>query len=104
MIVAPGKDHPVRLGITPGEMRIEAGTGDEAGYAEIIPVQLDGEPERIAFNPRYLLDALGAVAATGAGAARIAITTAAKPALITPATPVGPVACRHVLMPIRGTG
>jgi DNA polymerase-3 subunit beta len=102
-IVVPPK-APVRLAITPGEMHIDAGTGDDAGYAEVIPVDLDGDPQHIAFNPRYLLDALTAVAATGASAARIAITTPVKPALITPAEPGGPVACRHVLMPIRGTG
>jgi DNA polymerase III subunit beta len=105
IVVAPSKEHPARLPIGPGEIRIEPGTGDEAGYAETVGAQLDGDPHNVAFNPRYLLDALGAVAATGAAAARIALTGPAKPALITPASaPDGAVNCRHVLMPIRGTG
>jgi DNA polymerase-3 subunit beta len=104
-VVAPSKEHPARLAIGTSEIRIEAGTGDDAGYAETVGARLDGGPLSIAFNPRYLLDALGAVAATGADMVRIAMTGPAKPALITPDSAAeGAVTCRHVLMPVRGTG
>jgi DNA polymerase-3 subunit beta len=103
-IVNPGKEHPVWLGVTQAGASIQAGTGDDAGYTEVIPVQLDGEPVRIAFKPRYLLDALAAIAATGADTVRIAITSPVKPALITPAEAGGPVTCRHVVMPVKSAG
>jgi DNA polymerase-3 subunit beta len=102
--VVAEKDTPVRLGFTPDTMRIDAGTGDDAAYAEDIPACPVGDPFPAAFNPHYLLDALGAVAAAGGDTVRFALTGPAKPALITPAEPGGPVTGRHVLMPIRGTG
>jgi DNA polymerase-3 subunit beta len=99
------KNTPVRLAVTGGEIRLESGTGDEAGYAETIPARLDGDPASVSFNPRYLLDTLGAVAATGATGVRIGITTPGRPALITPdGAPDSPVTCRHILMPIRNAG
>ena len=102
--VVAGKNTPVRLGIGDGEALIESGTGDDAALTETIPVTLDGDPQRIAFNPAYLLDALTAIAATGSHTARIGITGPARPAVLTPASPAGPVGCTHVLMPLRGTG
>jgi DNA polymerase-3 subunit beta len=104
LVAAP--NTPVRLTPTLGSaLHIEAGTGDEAGYAEDVPALLGGEPCPIAFNPAYFLDALNAVAAAGASAARIDLTEPSKPALITPAgDPPGPVTSRHVLVPIRSAG
>jgi len=98
------RNTPVRLTPAGNALHIGAGTGDEAGYAEDVRAQLDGEPCPIAFNPAYLLDALNAIAA-GASAARIDLTEPSKPALITPAgDPPGPVTSRHVLVPIRSAG
>jgi len=103
--VVAERDTPVRLGFPgPGVMHIEAGTGDEAAYTEDIPAETGGDPSGIAFKPAFLLDALAAVAATGAERVRFALTGPARPALITLAEPGGPVTARHVLMPIRGTG
>ena len=103
--VVAQRDTPVRLTPAPGAMHIEARTGDEAAYADDIPATLDGDPFSIAFKPAFLLDALATVAATGADTARLALTGPARPALITPAeSPPGPVACRHVLMPVKTAG
>jgi DNA polymerase-3 subunit beta len=103
LVAAP--NTPVRLTPAGSALHIEAGTGDEAGYAEDVSAQFDGDPCPIAFNPAYFLDALNAIAAAGASAARIDLTTPSKPAFITPAgdTP-GPVVSRHVLVPIRSAG
>ncbi len=75
------RETPVRLSFTPAAMHIEAGTGDEAAYAEDIPAGLDGEPIPVAFRPRFLLDALAmsAVTATGADTVRLALTGRAGP-------------------------
>jgi DNA polymerase-3 subunit beta len=109
--VVAERSTPARFGFTradgegnAGEALIESGTGDEAGYAETTPVTIDGEPLAIAFNPAYLLDALAAVTATGSTAARIAMTTPGKPAVITPETPAGPGGFTCVLMPVKHAG
>jgi DNA polymerase-3 subunit beta len=96
---------PVRLTPAGETLHLEAGTGDEAGYAEDVSARFDGEPCPIAFNPGYFLDALNAVAAAGASAARLDLTAPDKPGFITPAgDPPGPVSSRHVLVPIRNAG
>jgi DNA polymerase-3 subunit beta len=99
------KGMPVRLTASAGGLHLEAGTGDDAALAEDITAETAGEPFPFNLNPGYLLDALGTVAASGATAARLAVTQPGKPVLITPAEQTaGPVACRHILMPIRNAG
>jgi len=100
-VLTPG-DIPARLAFTSGTVTVEAGTGDEASYTETVPAALDGEPIRIAFKPGYLLDGLAAVTATGATAARIAMTTPGSPAVITPAS--GEPGFTYVVMPVRTAG
>jgi DNA polymerase-3 subunit beta len=102
--VVAERGAPVRLSIRDGEALIESGTADDASLAETVPVALDGDPLAIAFNPGYLLDALAAVTATGSTAARLAMTTATKPAVITPASPTGATGCTYVLMPVKHAG
>lgn len=99
------RNTPVRLTPIGEALHLEAGTGDEAGYAEDVAARFDGEPLPIAFNPAYFLDALNAVAAAGASTARIDLTAPNKPGFITPAgDPPGPATSRHVLVPIRHAG
>jgi DNA polymerase-3 subunit beta len=99
------RNTPVRLTPVGEVLHLEAGTGDEAGYAEDVAAQFDGEPLPIAFNPAYFLDVLNAIAVSGATAARISLTAPDKPGFITPAgDPPGPVTSRHVLVPIRNAG
>jgi DNA polymerase III subunit beta len=102
--VVAERNTAVSLTFTAAEALIESGTGDEATLAETLPVTLDGDPAGIAFNPGYLLDTLTAIAATGTTAVRIGITSPAKPAIVTPAQPVTPVTCTHLLMPLRTPG
>ena len=63
-------------------MELTAGAGDEADGSDIVACDLDGNPVTVAFSPSRLLDAVTAI---GTGRTRIALTTASKPALITPA-------------------
>jgi DNA polymerase-3 subunit beta len=63
-------------------LRLTAG-GDEVGRAEEeLPCEFDGAPLTIAFNPGYLLDALGALHTPRA---RLTFTTPNRPALMRPA-------------------
>jgi DNA polymerase-3 subunit beta len=100
--VVAERNTPARLTFTDGSALIESGTGDDASYAETVPAALDGEPINIAFKPGYLLDGLAAVTGSGHTAARIAMTTPAKPAVITPAD--GEPGVTYVLMPVRSAG
>jgi len=94
------RNTAVRLAFTPGQLVLEAGTGDEAQAVEVLEASFDGEDElSIAFNPQYLLDGLTAI---DSDTVRISFTEAGKPALITgkPA-PDGQTDYRYLLMPIR---
>lgn len=94
------RNTPVRLTFNPGEVLLEAGTGDEAQATEAIEASFEGEQLQIAFNPQYLLDGIGAV---DSDVARISFTTATRPAVITGKGEAQP-DYRYVLMPIRSAG
>jgi DNA polymerase III subunit beta len=93
------RNTPVRLSFSPGQLMLEAGTGDEAQAEEVIEAEFSGDDLSIAFNPQYLLDGLAAV---DCDTVRIAFTEPGKPALITgkPASDGNP-EFRYLLMPIR---
>ncbi len=94
------RNTAVRLAFTPGQLVLEAGTGEEAQAVEVLEAGYDGdEPLSIAFNPQYLLDGLAAI---DSDTARMSFTEPGKPALITgkPA-PDGQPDYRYLLMPIR---
>ena len=93
------RNTAVRLAFTPGQLVLEAGTGDEAQAVEILEASYEGDDLSIAFNPQYLLDGLAAI---DSDTARISFTEPGKPALITgkPA-PDGQPDYRYLLMPIR---
>ena len=86
LAVVAARETPVHLAITGGQIELTAGSGDEADGADTIGCELDGDPTAIAFHPDRLLDA---ITAAGTGRARIALTTPAKAALITPAADDG---------------
>jgi DNA polymerase III subunit beta len=93
------RNTAVRLSFSPGQLVLEAGTGDEAQAVEVIEASFEGDDIQIAFNPQYLLDGLTAL---DSDVARIAFTEGGKPALITgkPAPDEQP-DYRYLLMPIR---
>ena len=105
LAIVAARDTPVHLAVAPGQIELTASSGGEADGTDVIGCELDGDPIAIAFHPHRLLDALTAI---GTGRARIALTTPAKAALITPADDgqddnAGPT-YRHLLMPIRCAG
>jgi DNA polymerase-3 subunit beta len=60
LIMAQEKDAPrlLKLELSPESMAIRSNTPDLGEATEHLPVRLDGTPMTIAFNGRYLLDAL----------------------------------------------
>jgi DNA polymerase-3 subunit beta len=74
----------VRMEFSADGLRLSAG-GDEVGSAEEeLPCELEGAPLTIAFNPGYLLDALGALHTPRA---QLTFTTPNRPALMRPVPP-----------------
>jgi DNA polymerase III subunit beta len=96
------RNTAVRLAFTPGQLVLEAGTGEEAQAVEVLEAGYEGDDLAIAFNPQYLLDGLTAI---DSDTARMSFTEPGKPALITgkPA-PEGQPDYRYLLMPIRPGG
>ena len=106
------RNTPVRLGLTEGEVVLEAGSGDDAQASEGMPADLMGYEISIAFNPTFLLDGLTALETPKV---RFHFTTTTKPAVLTGATDdaggtddeIGtPPAAdyRYLIMPVRLTG
>ena len=86
--------------------------GDEVGSAEEeLPCELEGAPLTIAFNPGYLLDALGVLHVERAS---LTFTTPNRPALVRPVPPAPAEGSEqpaesapgylHLLMPVRLPG
>ncbi len=93
------RNTAVRLSFVPGQLTLEAGTGDEAQADEVIEAGFEGTDLAIAFNPNYLLDGLTAI---DSDITRIAFTEAGKPALLTgKPQPDGTADYRYLLMPFR---
>jgi DNA polymerase III subunit beta len=117
---------PVRLTFGSGNVVIEAQTDGRARAVETVPADFEGEERVISFNPHFLLDGLGAAAASagpsrqagasgegeeappaGPGQIRLEFSSPAKPALITWAddgglSPEEPgVSFRYLVVPLR---
>jgi DNA polymerase-3 subunit beta len=111
------RNTALRLSFTPGQVVLEAGTGDEAQAVEVLDASYEflGYPEgeqpdredagfqpeglEAAFNPHYLLDGLAAI---DSDTARLSFTKPGKAALITGKPgPDGDTDYRYLLMPIR---
>jgi DNA polymerase III subunit beta len=96
------RNTAVRLAFSPGQLVLEAGTGEEAQAVEVLEAGYDSDELSIAFNPQYLLDGLAAI---DSDTVRMSFTEPGKPALITgkPAQDGQP-DYRYLLMPIRLAG
>jgi len=98
------RNTPVKLHFSGDEVELRAGSGDDAVAAESLDATVEGEAIDIAFNPRFLLDGLGALEAP---VVRFAFTVAAKPAVLTGTSERGGEPSpefRYLLMPVRISG
>jgi DNA polymerase-3 subunit beta len=99
-----GRNTPVRLGFTDGQVTLEAGNGEEAQATESLESTMVGGDISIGFNPAYLLDGLGAI--TGSHV-HISMTQPARPAAFAgldgPDSEPDP-RFRYLLMPLRMQG
>lgn len=93
----------VRLEFAESTLRLSAGGDDEGSAEEELPVEYEGEPVTIAFNPGYLVDGLGVVHTERA---EFTFTTPNRPALLKPTDEQGNVVTGYLylLMPVRLPG
>jgi DNA polymerase III subunit beta len=96
---------PVTLHLTEDTVRVTAGSGEVGEAEETLPGRLEGEPLRIAFNPRYLADGLDV-----AGGEQVALEfrDELKPAVLRPSVDADDDAREasegdflYLLMPVR---
>jgi DNA polymerase-3 subunit beta len=95
-LVVDRSSVPIQLEFADGEVRLLAGAGEDARAEEILECDHTGDAIKIAFNPDYLLEGL---AALHGPAARLAMTLANKPVVVT--NEEGSSAFRYLLMPVR---
>ncbi|MGD0980394.1 MAG: DNA polymerase III subunit beta [Solirubrobacteraceae bacterium] len=89
------KNAPLRLGFSPGELRVSAQTPDVGEAHETVPLSFDGEPFEIGFNPEFLRDGLESVESQEIV---IKLSSPLRPGLIESADGSGFV---YLVMPIR---
>ena len=93
------RNTPIHLSLDGDQLTLDAGGGDEAQASEAIEASYDGEPLKIAFNPTYLLDGLGAI---DSDIAQLAFNGPVKPAVLTGKDTESDY--RYLLMPVRTSG
>jgi DNA polymerase-3 subunit beta len=94
---------PVRLSFAPGEVRLEAATGEEARATATLGATLHGEPITVAFKPQFLLDGL---AVLDSDVATLTFTDPGQPVLLTGKADAesqrdGAGGLRYLTMPLR---
>jgi DNA polymerase-3 subunit beta len=89
------KNAPLRLGFSPGELRVSAQTPDIGEAHETLPVPFAGEPFEIGFNAEFFRDGLESLESAEV---LIKLTSPLRPGLIESADGSGFV---YLVMPIR---
>ncbi len=94
------RGNPLRLQLSSGELVIEAGGLGAARAREAIEAEIEGEDLKIAINPQFMLDGLGAV---GSPNVVLSFVSTHKPVLMLPADENGEVipGFRYVVMSVR---
>ena len=98
------RNTPIRLEFSEGQVVLEAGQGEDAQASEAIEATFEGETITTAYNPGYLLDALGAV---GKEFTRLSFTHGTKPSVVTGQSTLDATTdegFRYLIQPIRFAG
>jgi DNA polymerase-3 subunit beta len=94
-VLSTEQTHAVKLDLTPGLLKLSSSSPDLGQAQEELDVDYAGEPVQIAFNVRYLLEAL---AVSGAKEVRLSLQDPLSPARIVPTDDADTLA---VVMPMR---
>jgi DNA polymerase-3 subunit beta len=96
-LLAPEQSHGVCLALEPGQLTLSTAGGDAGEAVESMDADYSGEPLRVAFNCRFLLDFLGVVKS---GQVEIALRDNQSAADLRPAD-LDHYRWRYVVMPMR---
>ncbi len=102
-LLSTDKAHAVKLELAPGLLNVLATNPDLGEAKEEVPVQYQGEPLKIGFNARYLIDVLQALAALEPVAVQDVVFELAddlSPGVLRPAAETKP-QFTAVVMPMR---
>jgi DNA polymerase-3 subunit beta len=94
-LLSPDKAQGVRLELTPGMMALSANNPDLGEAREELEVEYEGEPLRIGFNFRYLIDVLGVLTEDSV---ELELTDELSPGVV---RGLGSEGFRAVVMPMR---
>ena len=94
--LASDKGNSVKFHLDEDGLQVTAATADVGEGSESLDVEYSGPAMTLAFNARYLLDALKAL---GSERMDLKLNTPLSPTLITPVG--GSTVCRYVVMPMR---
>lgn len=92
------KFNSVRFGLSPGQMSLRVVTPEVGEYSEDMPLEYDGSPFEIAFNPDFILDVLRHV---NSEMVSIVLKDPMSPGLFKPYTQAPTDTYLNVIMPIR---
>jgi len=96
-LLSSEKSNAVKLELSKGNLRVAAQNPDLGEAREDLPVEYDGEPLKIGFNAKYLIDVLGVL---GDGDVRLELADDLSPGVVRPSGAPG----EHftaVIMPMR---
>ena len=63
-LLSSDKAHAVKLDLSKGQVRVLSQNPDLGEAKEDVPVEYEGEPLKIGFNARYLIEVLGVLQST----------------------------------------
>ena len=96
-VMSDEKLKAVRVSISPGEVELTASSAEAGEARDVVPVQYDGIPVDIGFNPRYLLDFLGAC---GSENVTLSVRDSETQGLLSPEGPAD-MEYNYVVMPMK---
>ncbi len=89
------RNAPLRLSLSPGELKVSASTPDVGDAEESMPAAFEGEPLEIGFNPEFLRDGIESVEGDEV---MLRLISPLRPGLL---QPVDNEDFRYLVMPIR---
>lgn len=92
------KFNSVRFTINPGEVKLTVNTPEVGEYEEVIPIEYDGDPLEVAFNPDFVLDILKHI---DSDSCNLVLKDAMSPGVIKPVSEDSSDKYINVVMPIR---
>ncbi len=96
-VMSDDKLRAIRLSASQGELELTASSAEAGEAREVVPVEYDGAGIEIGFNPRYLLDFLGAC---GTDTVSISVKDSETQGMLKPGQS-GDLDYRYVVMPMK---